>query len=263
MPPTYRKGVLNPNTPLTTNQKRFVEAYNGKLSETARKCGFSHAYSCQLIRNPKIIAAIQKRQKNGTSFRSQLIATRDERQQFWSRVMCDDSQPMLYRLKASELLGKSQADFTEKLIVDDIRSELKNLSEADLIERLRVLHERFQNLIDNKSTTNIDTDTDLTIDVVDDNAKNNELNQDVKQLSIIGSINTDNTDTDNTDNTDTDNIDNTDTDNIDIPESGQSGQSGVTQEDLQSIDREWAHLIRDKTRRRVDIDSPLEAPIIS
>ena len=42
-----------------------------------------------------------------------LIANRQDRQAFWSKVMYDEDQIMKNRLKASELLGKSEADFTE------------------------------------------------------------------------------------------------------------------------------------------------------
>jgi hypothetical protein len=41
--------------------------------------------------------------------------TRQQRQQFWSKVAGDESQEMKDRLRASELLGKSEADFTENL----------------------------------------------------------------------------------------------------------------------------------------------------
>jgi phage terminase small subunit len=39
------------------------------------------------------------------------IASREERQSFWSSVLRDQNIDMKDRLKASDLLGKSQADF--------------------------------------------------------------------------------------------------------------------------------------------------------
>ena len=46
---------------------------------------------------------------------SDLIATRTQRQEFWTRIMCDADADMKDRLRASELLGKSCCDFSEKL----------------------------------------------------------------------------------------------------------------------------------------------------
>lgn len=44
------------------------------------------------------------------------IANRQQRQEFWSSVMNDAEVDLSVRLRASELLGKSEADFTEKVI---------------------------------------------------------------------------------------------------------------------------------------------------
>ena len=42
-----------------------------------------------------------------------VIMRRSERQEMWSGVARDVTQPMVMRLKATELLGKAQADFVE------------------------------------------------------------------------------------------------------------------------------------------------------
>ncbi len=51
--------------------------------------------------------------------KNQLIATREQRQEFWTAVMTDIEQDMRSRLRASELLAKSEGDFTEKVQVQD------------------------------------------------------------------------------------------------------------------------------------------------
>jgi hypothetical protein len=47
------------------------------------------------------------------------VATREERQAFWTSVMRgEEGAEMSERLKASELLGKSQLDFKERVEVE-------------------------------------------------------------------------------------------------------------------------------------------------
>lgn len=102
----------------TPKQQKFIELFNGNATEAARLAGYTGSDSVlgktgfDLLRNPKIHEAIEKR-----SIRSMKhhIATREERQAFWTQVMLDAAEEMPMRLKASELLGKSFADFTEKI----------------------------------------------------------------------------------------------------------------------------------------------------
>lgn len=101
---------------LTPKQKAFAELFDGNATETAKKAGYSKktAYSQgqRLLKNVevmKLIRAREKRESRGN------IANRQERQEFWSEVMGDSDADMKDRLKASELLGKSECDFTEKV----------------------------------------------------------------------------------------------------------------------------------------------------
>ncbi len=105
---------------LTTRQQRFIEVFNGNVVESARLAGYSEQYALKqahitLGRNRIIQQAIQERERNR---QEPLIATREERQKFWTSVMLDESAEMQHRLKAAELLGRSEADFTERLQVD-------------------------------------------------------------------------------------------------------------------------------------------------
>jgi hypothetical protein len=103
---------------LTAKQQAFVEAYCGNATEAARKAGYKGTDATlsvtghQLLRNPKVRAAIEARRAPESAGR---IATREERQAFWTRVMRDESVDWQHRLKASELLGKSEVDFAERL----------------------------------------------------------------------------------------------------------------------------------------------------
>jgi len=124
-------------TKLTAKQQAFVDAYEGNATEAAIKAGYSEKNArntgCRMLTKANIIAAIQSRQEKP---RTQTIATREERQAFWTRVLlgteleAGEPPTMANRLKASELLGRSEADFTEKIEGDMnlnvIRKEYKS-----------------------------------------------------------------------------------------------------------------------------------------
>lgn len=85
-------------------------------TQAAIRAGYSAktAYSIgqENLKKPEISEAIKKalEEKNNA-----LIANRRERQAFWSEIMRDEDSRLADRLKASELLGKSECDFSEKL----------------------------------------------------------------------------------------------------------------------------------------------------
>lgn len=105
---------------LTEKQRKFVEAFmgpaKGNATEAARIAGYSGSDATlrnagsRLLTNANISEAIKERQESDP-----LVADREERQRFWSEVMRNDHADMKDRLKASEILGKSQADFTERI----------------------------------------------------------------------------------------------------------------------------------------------------
>jgi phage terminase small subunit len=115
----------------TPQRIKFTEVYAGNAAEAARICGFKHpeVMGPRLLKVPWIIEAIRAREvKENRVF----INDRQERQKFWSKVMQDESARMEHRLKASELLGRSEGDFTDNLKVTD----------ANLAERLKKARER-------------------------------------------------------------------------------------------------------------------------
>lgn len=103
----------------TPRQLRFIEAYQGNAREAAEYAGYSaktaHSAGHKLLTKTKIRRAIQIRREEEASL---TIASRQERQRFWSEVMANPDEKMEHRLRAAELLGKSEADFSERVQVD-------------------------------------------------------------------------------------------------------------------------------------------------
>lgn len=102
---------------LTTRQRKFVEIYSGNGVQAARDAGYQGSDATlaqtayELLRNPDIKSSIENRTKRELAPK---IADREARQSFWTKIMESDDEDMKDRLKASELLGRSQADFTDK-----------------------------------------------------------------------------------------------------------------------------------------------------
>lgn len=115
---TSRKRTATPKKqrigrPFTVKQQRFIDCYAGDCKEAAKKAKICYGYARQLLTKSNILEAIRNRQN--TEVRPKDIADRQERQAFWTKIMRSKSEETKDRLKASELLGKSEADFTENL----------------------------------------------------------------------------------------------------------------------------------------------------
>jgi phage terminase small subunit len=102
--------------PLTVKQQRFVEAYSGNASAAAIQAGYSmktaRSMGQRLLTNVDIQKAIQAREVQRMK---SMIMTREERQEFWTSTIADTEHPIQARLKASELLGRSEGDFLERV----------------------------------------------------------------------------------------------------------------------------------------------------
>jgi phage terminase small subunit len=114
--PIY-KATDNPaSRALSKRQMAFVELYNGNLEQTAIKAGYSvKAAKIAGIRNMKndtVRYLIQQRQ---TKELKPQVFSRIERQIYWSDIMRDTEQDMKNRLKASELLARSEGDFLDRV----------------------------------------------------------------------------------------------------------------------------------------------------
>jgi hypothetical protein len=120
---------------LTDKQDRFIQVYAGNGVEAAREAGYEGddrtlaVTASRLLRNAKVAAAIRTRRDAELAPK---IASRTERQAFWAEVMKDRKEDMAARLRASELLGKSEGDFVERRELsgpDGKPIELRPLSE--------------------------------------------------------------------------------------------------------------------------------------
>ena len=115
----------------TTRQQRFIECYSGNATQAAIQAGYSEktarSAGQRLLTNVDIQSAIRSREEQR---RAELIADREARQQFWTAIMNDESESMTARLKASELLAKSEGDFLER-----IQAQVEQVEPPQLIVR--------------------------------------------------------------------------------------------------------------------------------
>lgn len=102
---------------LTDTQRKFVEAFSGNVEEAAKAAGLTYDYCRHLITMPHIQSAIAKREEQNPRTKKR-IAKRSDRLAFWTKIMEDPDARMTDRLKASELLGKANCDFSEKRIIE-------------------------------------------------------------------------------------------------------------------------------------------------
>ncbi len=114
---------------LTSKQQKFVDYYKGDATAAAVYAGYSKKTArdigCENMKKPRIIKAIRDREAEP---RKKTIATRHKRQEFWSLTMDDKEIEIQHRLKASELLGKSEADFTDRIILTKPLLIIKDLT---------------------------------------------------------------------------------------------------------------------------------------
>lgn len=132
-----------PDRPLTNKQLAFCREYvidsNGK--QAAIRAGYSEhtaeSQASRLLSNVKVKVEIDRLL---AITRAESVASRKQRQEFWSATLSntlkDDTGKaitvsMTDRLRASELLGKSEADFTEN-INTTTTDQPAELTEADL-----------------------------------------------------------------------------------------------------------------------------------
>lgn len=98
---------------LTAKQRRFCEAFTsngGNAVAAAREAGYKNCdpTGAENLGNPRIKTALEALRQSMTQA---YIATREERQAFWTATMRDQEADLKIRLKASEILGRAQGDF--------------------------------------------------------------------------------------------------------------------------------------------------------
>jgi len=140
--------MSNQEQNLTPKQRLFCEFYVGcgNASESARLAGYSEksarAVGAENLTKPDIKKYIESLTQAGSNAR---IATAIERQEFWTSIMrgqlfeVDDKQ-----IKASEILGKAQGDFINKvemsgdLKTDTLTDEELDTKIKELVKKLNV-----------------------------------------------------------------------------------------------------------------------------
>lgn len=104
---------------LNAKRQAFVDAWEGNATAAALAAGYSPktAYSQgqRLLKTVEVQEAIKAREAQRLA---PTIATRQERQEFWTSVLRNEEEAMKNRLKAAELLGKSEGDFLERVEMD-------------------------------------------------------------------------------------------------------------------------------------------------
>ena len=124
---------------LTPKQKRFCESYamTGNATQAAKIAGYSEKTATSIgeqnLRKLDVVEYL-KELTNITS--SSLIATAIQRQEFWTSIMRDDEIGIGDRLRASEILGKAQGDFIQKV---EVTNELTLLSDDELDAKIQSL----------------------------------------------------------------------------------------------------------------------------
>ena len=119
----------------------FVDVWDGDASKAARLAGLTEQYGRLLMVSavspnvrPKALevqAAIRQRESTYSGVKQGLIADRNERQRFWTKNMRDESLDMRERRENSALMGKSEADFIDKVLTVD-------MSLADIAARMGI-----------------------------------------------------------------------------------------------------------------------------
>ncbi|MBF0259484.1 MAG: terminase small subunit [Desulfamplus sp.] len=117
---TAHKATSNPNSKhLTAKQMAFIDLYDGNTTRTAVAAGYgvksAKMAGIRNMQNVTIRNLIEQRQSQEIKPK---VMDRIARQVFWSDITRDDGLPLRDRLRASELLGRSEGDFLERVHQD-------------------------------------------------------------------------------------------------------------------------------------------------
>lgn len=157
---------------LNGRHRLFVDAYDGNGARAAQIAGYkgSETYLNQLankfLEDPKIIEAIDYRNMQSRA-KGAIIASREERQQLWSELMRNDDPyaktevdkygniidkdhkniPISIRMKAMELLAKSEGDFVDRIEINSaITIESEILKSYQLDESSNDIEAQYRNV---------------------------------------------------------------------------------------------------------------------
>jgi len=105
---------------LNTKLQTFVNVFDGDANKAADIAGITQQYGRRLVMSqtaagiqPKCLEVQEEIKQRRATELAPDIANRQRRQRFWTKSMDDGALSMADRLRASELLGKSEADFVD------------------------------------------------------------------------------------------------------------------------------------------------------
>ena len=120
---------------LNLRQRKFVEGYlaTGNATKAAEMAG----YPCPRQAGARALSSVVVRTAiDKTVEKDGLVADRKAMQRFWTRVMqgeVDERASLNDRLRASELLAKSQRVFVQQVEVKDVSEASIEQRKADLV----------------------------------------------------------------------------------------------------------------------------------
>lgn len=149
--------MTDPVTKLSAKQQKATDCYIANCliapivgyswSQAMRDAGYAESTINDKSGTVSGLFGVQEQiQAKRLEIAKQSIATRSERQSFWTKVQNGEieSASMADRLRASELLGRSEADFTDN-ITNSVPDQSKVLTKAEqeqaLRDKIKLLHE--------------------------------------------------------------------------------------------------------------------------
>lgn len=126
----------------------MIDCWDGETSSTAKRIGVSNAQVIRWAQSRWFIEALKERVAfererayvERIAQRIDKIAQRMDIQQFWSEVMANAEEKTADRLKASELLAKSQGEFITKVEVQGNEEKpVQVVHKVELEQRIKQL----------------------------------------------------------------------------------------------------------------------------
>lgn len=106
---------------LTYRERMFVKVFDGDMYAAGRLCGFTDKQVEKLMVTKRVKDAISRKDTmvDPLSDETDRERRKAERMLFWMNSMQDKDIEMKDRLRASELSGKADGDFVEKVQVEE------------------------------------------------------------------------------------------------------------------------------------------------
>ena len=121
MPAKKKNTAIQLTNNLTYRERMFVRIYDGDVYDAARKCGFTEKQAERLMLRKRIKEGISRKDTiiDPLNDDQDILRRKTERMMFWMQSMYNDDIEMKDRLRASELSGKADGDFIERVQVDE------------------------------------------------------------------------------------------------------------------------------------------------